>query len=347
MLVLGGTGFIGSWIARSLIARGHRVTVFTRTSKPLISSVEHSIDYVAGDLNDYDAVCAAMRGHDAVFHAAGYYPLFSLHREHQCREALTGLRTILNAAQESGIGKFIFTSSPAVLVEDKAAVARCTYHAIKRLLHDEVQRWIERGLPGMIAIPGACFGPDDRKPTTGRIVVEIASRRLRFIVEGKMNAVDVRDLAQGEVAMLERAAIGSCYQLGNWNCLFSEFARLVAKTANVPVLRIKAPYAAARAVATIGEWVQFHAGARLPLLPEAALDQIHYGSFLDSSNAVRDLSFTVRPVEQTVADTLDYFVRKHYIVRQPGRIGDGASPTLSAQHTSLPRQTFRKDRDSE
>jgi nucleoside-diphosphate-sugar epimerase len=66
-LVLGGTGFIGSWIARKLIPRGHRVTVFTRTSKQLISSVERSIEYVVGDLNDYDAVCGAMRGRDAVF----------------------------------------------------------------------------------------------------------------------------------------------------------------------------------------------------------------------------------------------------------------------------------------
>lgn len=312
-LVLGGAGFLGSWIVKQLSAQHVEVVVVCRSPKVAQELPRNGTRYVLGDCSDPVLLQKAMKGCDAVFHTAGYYPLFSVERNAQAQRALSELRNVLHAAQVSDVSRFIFTSSPMVLVEDPQAFQRCTYHFIKRLLHEEVLRWTNQGLPSVLVIPGACFGPDDRKPTTGRLILEIAQRRLRFVLAGKMNAVDARDVAIGQVEMLHRGTIGSCYQLGNWNCTLSEFASLVARVAQVPAPCLTVPYPLVRAAAGIVELIQYRAGLRVPLFPQSGLDQIHYGTYLDSSEAVRELGFTMRPIEETVRETVEYFQRERRI----------------------------------
>lgn len=308
-LVLGGTGFVGSWIVRALLDRGHETVVLGHARGDL----DPRADFMAGDFRDPIAVRRAMTCCEGVIDAGAYYPRYSIHREEQKELALTELRVILNAARMTGIRSFVFTSTLSVANNDPHAQLYSTYHYIKKALHDEVVKAIAEGLPGSIAIPGACFGPGDTKPTTGRAIVEIASRRLRFVLEGKMNVVDVRDVAKAEVIMLERAAPGSVYQLGNWNCMCSEFTTRVAGIAGVPPPHIQVPYWPSKLAALAMEEIQFHAGAHLPLLPQSGLDLIHYGAFLDSSAAVRDLEWAPRPVDETIADTIAWFRQHHYL----------------------------------
>ncbi len=307
-LVLGGTGFLGSCIVNELKRQSVSTAVMCRHPEQSERSSSGSVQYFRGDCDDYDSLKQAMRGCRAVIHSAAYYPMYSLRRDDQAARAMRELRNVLRAADRSGVERFVFTSSPMVLAGDAAIFRRCTYHYIKRLLHDEVLQWVDRGFPAILAVPGACFGPGDRKPTTGRLILEIASGRLRFIIEGQMNAVDGRDVASAEVAMLRRGEIGQSYQLGNWNCLLSEFAGLVATLSDVPKPVIHLPYEAARVAARIVEMIQFPLGVATPVFPQSGVDQIHYGTGLDSAPARRDLGFRPRPIEQTVMETIHYFL---------------------------------------
>lgn len=308
-LVLGGTGFIGSWIVQTLLERGHKAVVLAHARGDL----DERATLVTGDFRDRAAMMRAMDGCEGVICAGAYYPLYSIHRDAQMARAVDELHVMLNAARECGVARFVFTSTPSVMNTDPLALRWSTYHAIKRRLHDEVLRAIGEGLPGVIAVPAACFGPGDRKPTTGRVIVEIASRRLRFILEGKMSAVDVRDAARAEVIMLERAEAGSVYPLSSWNGRYTEFARRVAQIARVPVPTVPVPYWPAKVAAIVGEVIQYHAGAPSPLLPQSGLDLIHFGAHLDSGRARHDLEFAPRPIDETILDTLVWFRRHNYL----------------------------------
>jgi len=70
ILVLGGTGFLGSHIARHLADNGHIVTGLSRS--PAGDAVVEACGAVAerGDLADPAAVIALMRAHDATIYAA-------------------------------------------------------------------------------------------------------------------------------------------------------------------------------------------------------------------------------------------------------------------------------------
>lgn len=65
VLVLGGSGFIGSHIVNKLIHNGHDVHVFDQR-KPNIQS--HYLQYTVGNLNDSDLILSILNDIDIVFH---------------------------------------------------------------------------------------------------------------------------------------------------------------------------------------------------------------------------------------------------------------------------------------
>src|SRR5688572_25433349 len=72
LLVTGGAGFLGSHLVDALVERGHAVTVFDRAKqRPLPDGVRVEL----GDLEDAQAVAAAVAGHDAVYHLGGFADL--------------------------------------------------------------------------------------------------------------------------------------------------------------------------------------------------------------------------------------------------------------------------------
>ena len=76
--VLGGTGFLGANIVRALIAAGHEVRVLSRSMAPTPALDGCDAARVAVDLTDGDALAAALARCDALYHAAGAYPLTNI-----------------------------------------------------------------------------------------------------------------------------------------------------------------------------------------------------------------------------------------------------------------------------
>jgi putative NADH-flavin reductase len=65
--LIGATGFVGTPLVAELLQRGHHVTALVRNPAKL--APQTNLDARALDVNDADAVAAAVRGHDAVISA--------------------------------------------------------------------------------------------------------------------------------------------------------------------------------------------------------------------------------------------------------------------------------------
>ncbi|MGA2597635.1 MAG: SDR family NAD(P)-dependent oxidoreductase [Bryobacteraceae bacterium] len=76
ILVTGAGGFIGSHLAEQLVRRGERVRAFIHYNSAGRrgwldgSAVASEIEFVAGDIRDFDAVQRAIQGCSLVFHLA-------------------------------------------------------------------------------------------------------------------------------------------------------------------------------------------------------------------------------------------------------------------------------------
>ncbi|MFC1534179.1 UDP-glucose 4-epimerase GalE [Thermodesulfobacteriota bacterium] len=120
ILVIGGAGYIGSHVVRALLDKGFSVTVFDNLSSGRRENLFEGAKFVKGDILDYPTLFAVMKNgfyglvHLAAFKAAGES---MVKPEKYSVNNITGTVNILNAASESGIRRFVFSSSAAVYGE--------------------------------------------------------------------------------------------------------------------------------------------------------------------------------------------------------------------------------------
>src|SRR3954454_5606806 len=67
LAITGGTGFVGSPLINTGLGQGHSVKALTRREQPPRDNVE----WVAGDLQDREALRRLVDGADAIIHVAG------------------------------------------------------------------------------------------------------------------------------------------------------------------------------------------------------------------------------------------------------------------------------------
>ena len=117
-LVTGGAGYIGAHVVRELAASGRRVVVLDDFSSGLERKVPPGIPIVRAAVADREAVSAALVEHkvDGVIHlaakkAAGESVGIPLH---YYRENVVGMLSLLEAMHETGVKRFVYSSSAAV-----------------------------------------------------------------------------------------------------------------------------------------------------------------------------------------------------------------------------------------
>jgi UDP-N-acetylglucosamine/UDP-N-acetyl-alpha-D-glucosaminouronate 4-epimerase len=117
-LVTGVAGFIGSSIARALIARGDKVRGvdnFSTGKWENLSGLE-TIELIEGDLNEGDVATRGCRGVDYVFHEAAVASVpRSIESPVECNEAnVGGTVKLLHAAHNAAVKRVIFAASSSV-----------------------------------------------------------------------------------------------------------------------------------------------------------------------------------------------------------------------------------------
>jgi NADH dehydrogenase len=111
VLVIGGSGFIGTNLSRELVDRGHEVTVMSRS--PDDEDLPDSVTTVSGDVTDYDSIEGAFEGQDAVFFLVALSPLFKPKGgdEKHLEIHLGGTENAVKAAEEHGVERFVQMSA--------------------------------------------------------------------------------------------------------------------------------------------------------------------------------------------------------------------------------------------
>ncbi|HEY6837168.1 MAG TPA: NAD-dependent epimerase/dehydratase family protein [Geobacteraceae bacterium] len=111
-LVTGGGGFLGKVLVRQLVAGGWEVRSFSRGAYPELANL--GVEEVRGDLADAEAVAAAVKGCDTVFHVAAKAGVWGAFEEYY-RANVTGTANVIAACHRLGVGRLVHTSSPSVV----------------------------------------------------------------------------------------------------------------------------------------------------------------------------------------------------------------------------------------
>ena len=124
ILVTGGAGFIGSHIVEYLVQRGNNVIVLDNLSNGKMqnmSKVSDDINFVNGDVRDYNLVEQLVKDVDGVFHEAALVSVpesFKMQNEY-FDVNVNGTENILKLAKEYGF-KIVYASSSSVYGNPKS-----------------------------------------------------------------------------------------------------------------------------------------------------------------------------------------------------------------------------------
>lgn len=324
-LVTGATGFVGSHVARQLVARGEGVRVLLRPSSQLRAIEDLPVERAYGDLREAASLAPALDGVRRVFHVAADYRLWARHPQEIYESNVTGTRHLLAAARRAGVERFIYTSTVATIavpradtLPNEATVAALPemvghYKRSKFLAEQEARRAAAEGLPVVIVNPTTPVGPGDWKPTpTGRIILDFLNGRMPGYVHTGLNLVPVEDVAAGHLLAAERGRVGERYILGGRNLTLKEILEVLARITGRPAPRLRLPYVVALAAGYADHLVSRVLG-REPQIPLEGVRMARHKMFVDCSRAARELCFTAGPVEQALERAVRWYEENGYV----------------------------------
>jgi dihydroflavonol-4-reductase len=312
-LVTGGTGFIGSHLARGLAARGDELRLLIRSSNPAHHLSDLDFERVNGEITDRRAVRRAVEGVDRVFHVAG---VTSMRRGEAARAFAVnvgGTRILCEEALAAGVGRVVCTSSSAALGpaephgkgdENQAFSAHARgipYVHSKREGETEALRVAAHGLEVVIVNPTFVLGPDDPSGTSMNLVKRFLLRRIPVYVDGGINISDVRDVAAGHLLADEKGVPGERYILGARNFTLQRLFADLSRISGVPAPALKLP---AGVALTAAEAVE-RFGLPIPVSADETRSAAMWWTY-SAAKAKRELDYHPRPHEETLQDAISW-----------------------------------------
>ena len=108
-LVTGGSGFVGSKVVEKLLQIGCKVRIFDM----IPSSQSAQVEFIKGDITNYEQVHQVMEGVDTVFHLAAIISLFGKEKLME-KVNVEGTMNVIKACKSQKVRKLVYTSSVAV-----------------------------------------------------------------------------------------------------------------------------------------------------------------------------------------------------------------------------------------
>ncbi len=319
VVVTGASGHVGANLIRMLRERGDTVRVMVHSRTASLDDVD--VERVSGDVLDAASLRAAFEGAERVYHLAALISIDGDRGGAVSAINVRGARNVAEATRSAGAGRLVHCSSvhafdqeplDEVLDETRSRAderaGHPAYDFSKARGEREVRAVIEQGLDAVIVNPCGIIGPNDYQDSRmGRVVLDLARRKLPTLIDGGFTWVDVRDVCDGLVSAGDRGRTGESYLLGGRYASVRELASIVEAETGAAPPRIMSPMWLARLGAPFVVAVGRITG-REPLYTGEALRALRANRNVSTAKARDELGFRPRLLEQTVRDTLAWYV---------------------------------------
>ena len=318
-LVIGANGFLGSHVARQLVADGHNVRIMVRPSANTIGIDDLPVTRYLGDIWDNDTLREAMAGCDDVYYCVvdtrGWLrdpsPLFHTNVE--------GTRNVLEIAKHAGLRRFVYTSSYAtvgrrhghVATEDDVAGDRGLTPYVRSRVQAEnmvLQYAKEHALPAVAMCVSTTYGSGDWGRTPhGAIIAGAAFGKIPFVLSGiELEAVGVTDAARAMILAAEHGRAGERYLISEKMITNAEVIRIAAEAAGVPPPTRSISLPVAYALATVGT-VKARIRGTDEKLSLDSMRLMRAEAPVDCSKARSELGWEPRPVEESIREAAQFW----------------------------------------
>ena len=305
-LVTGGGGYLGGALVRALLARGTAVATLQRGDYPWLESSGAEVHH--GDVSHPEAVLAASKGCDIIFHVAGKTGVWGDGAEFY-RVNVAGTESVINACLENGIPRLVYTSSPSVIfsgsdaegVDESVPYPRHYYNDYqysKAIAERKVLAVNGADLATIALRPHLIWGPHDPH-LVARLAQRARTGKLRLINRDNRvdstyidNAVSAHLLAADRLAPAATCA-GRAYFITNGEPLpMRDLINRILDALNLaPVTRTISPRSAYLAGIISEAWYTLLGIRHEPLMTRFVARQLSCSHWYDISAARRDLGY--------------------------------------------------------
>ena len=257
--IIGGTGFVGSYIVDALLEQGHDVALLVRPGSEHKVRQSGALCVVSGSIDSSASICELTSGCDAAIYCVGI--LRELPRKGITFEAtqFDGVANTVDAAVENGVGRFLLMSANGVRVPGTQ------YQETKKRAEDRV---LASDLDATIFRPSVIFG-------NPRGQMEFATQLFHDMVEKPipavgffsglnptsgavlMSPVHVEDVAHAFVNSLTNdSTVGETYVLGGPDILsWTEMIRRIGTATGRKKWIVPLPIVLMKFAATLFDWL--------------------------------------------------------------------------------------------
>lgn len=232
LIITGASGFIGTAVARHLLAAGHRLTGLARSDASASRLAAAGVGVHRGDLEDAASLAPVLAAADGVVHIAVGGPRGVTDVDQQAVqvmiEALEGRNAPLIVT--SGVGVYAGIGLP-VVDEDTPLDAPIPPQVARVRLEEQAVQAAARGVRAIVLRPAHAYGSGGCGIFT-RIQIDYAARTgaAAYVGDGAVpyGTVHLEDLAAAYVAALQHGRAGARYNIVGHTVSTRELAGAVA-----------------------------------------------------------------------------------------------------------------------
>ncbi len=222
ILIFGGCGFLGSWITKSLLKKNLKITIFdlrikTELLKNLIGDEFNNIDFIEGDITDFEGVLKATKDMDYILNLAGLMtPDCNSNPSLGAEVNVIGSINVFEAIKRNNIKFLIYTSSGGVYGnEDKYNPFPETHYGAFKLAVEGIARaYFNESLISSVGLrPFVIYGPGREIGGTAGVTLacKAAKQNLKYTVgfSGKAGFVYVEDVTNLVERLIDKSPVGA------------------------------------------------------------------------------------------------------------------------------------------
>lgn len=301
----GGTGFLGRYVARELVARNYRLRMLARSTPvhPQLNGLAPEI--IPGSLTDDGALARLVRGADLVIHCAGLIKARS--REEFMAANGEGTARLAghwaeHAADNPG-ARFVQMSSLAArepALSDYAASKRAGENAVR-----------ERDGNWLVLRPAAVYGPWDRETLQVFRALKWPIQPVLARPGARLGLIHAEDLARAIVSLGQKGQPGHVYELSDHRPAgysWDDIVQTAARSMGVAARPVQLPESAVRCLGWLSGLGAGHRARAAMLSPGKIREILHMDWSVDPDRLPPAALWRPRiGLDQGFADTTSWY----------------------------------------
>ena len=333
-LLTGAAGFLGTNICMQLLEAGCKVRALVLPNDKSVKFIPSEVEVVLGDLTDAPSLepfftvpegCTSV-----VIHCASMVTVNPNYSEKLMAVNVGGTRNIITKVlNHPECEKMVYVSSTGAIPEQPhgtpiTEVSRFTpcdpkkvvgaYSQSKAAATQMVLDAVSvMGLKACVVHPSGILGPNDHAiGETTNTLLQIIKGEMPMGMQGSFNLCDVRDLAAGTIAAVDKGRIGECYILANKTVTLKEMCDMLHAECNAKKIKFYLPLDLADKIAA-GLEKQAEKTGKMPLMTTFSVYTLARNNEFDCTKARTELGYTTRSYEETIHDEVQWMIAEGLI----------------------------------